>query len=147
LKVITGKTADKGRLLLINKIYELGFEVGYKNHSEIGWVLREYNALMKNALNMGIKSPESYYNEGKIKGRLSRDRGGIEEQESPEKQNMAVKNGNVPDAGNDFNLAEEIGDHIILKKSSLNKLPGLVKKIRATEIPKLLEGFKLSRRK
>lgn len=147
MKVITGKTADKGRLLLINKIYELGFEVGYKNHSEIGWVLREYNALMKNALNMGIRSPESYYNEGKIKGRLSRDRVGIEGQELPEKQNHAVKNGNVPDIESDFNLAEEIEDTIIFKKSSLSRLPDLIKKIRATEIPKLLEGFKLSRRK
>lgn len=130
----------------MNEIYELGFEVGYKNHSEIGWVLREYNALMKDALNMGIKSPENYYNEGKIKGRSSRD-WVIEGQKSPEKQNMAVKNGNVPDTESDFNLAEDIGDHNILKKPSLNKLPDLIKKIRATEIPKLLDGFKPSRRK
>ena len=66
---------EKERAQLIKKIYELGFEVGLKNHSEIGWVIRDYNALAENARKLGIKSPELYYQDGRIKGRASREKG------------------------------------------------------------------------
>ena len=71
---ITNTNMEKERAELIKKIYELGFEVGVKSHSEIGWVLREYNTLVENARKLGIKSPESYYQDGKIKGKASRDK-------------------------------------------------------------------------
>ena len=86
MKVISGKTTDKEQL--INKIYELGFEVGYKNHSEIGWVLREYNQLISEAQKLGIPAPENYYNNGKIKGRASRDKGITEPSEKKAKADV-----------------------------------------------------------
>lgn len=141
MKDIADKTDKKQ--LLINKIYELGFEVGYNNHSEVGWVLREYTGLMKEARTLGIQSPESYYDNGKIKGKSSRDKG---IGESSEKRNIEVRISSASDTKADLSNLSEDTDHF-LKKPSHSEIPHLVEKISMVEIPKLLHGLKLIRGK
>ncbi len=134
---------DKERL--INKISELGFEVGYKNHSEIGWVLREYNALIKEALNLGIKSPETYYYDGKIKGKASRDRGVVGHKNLENEAQGRVVVSDKDEAP--YDLPAESWPDNFLKKPNLDGIPQLIEKIRMLEIPKFLDGFRFFSRK
>jgi hypothetical protein len=121
--------------------------VGLKNHSEIGWVLREYNDLTSKALNLGIESPDSYYADGKIKGKANRDKN-VEEPKTPEKENAPVRNMVLTDPVVDPNIQkDESGFERRLQKPTLNELPKFVDKGRATEIPAFLEGFKSNKRK
>ena len=136
---ITNTNTDKVRVELIKKIYELGFEVGIKNHSEIGWVLREYNILMGNAQKLGIKSPESYYQDGKIKGKASRDKTG----EAKEKTNI-VKNVTFSEIKNETGKIEEFEFLQLQTKPGLNELPNLLKYTGHTDAPGLLGDFKPS---
>ena len=131
---------EKQRAELIKKIYELGFEVGYKSHSEIGWVLREYNTLMENARKLGIKSPESYYQDAKIKGKTNKDNG--EEVKSPKKAVDLVKTEKVSEIKIDTGEIEESGAMHSQRKPGLNDLPDLVKHAGNTERPGLIGGFK-----
>jgi hypothetical protein len=127
---------------LINKIYELGFEVGYKNHSEIGWVLREYNQLISEAQKLGIPAPENYYNNGKIKGRASRDKG-ITESSGKKVQQEAGANRKLG-ASADLDTPHDEGEEEnLLKRPSFGDLPRLVKKTNMVELPRFLQGFKL----
>lgn len=144
---IISKSAEKERAQIIKKIYDLGFEVGVKNHSEIGWVLREYNDLIARASKLGIKMPDSYYADGKTKGKTSRDKN-IEGSKTPEKVTPAIRKVVVSDPVVDLNIQkEESGFDHRLEKPSLNELPKFVKKSSATEIPRFLEGFRPNKRK
>jgi len=114
--------------------------VGLKNHSEIGWVLREYNTLVENALKLGIKSPEIYYHDGKLKGKTSRDKSdeviaSVKEVELGEKVNVSEIKIEPSD------IIEEIEVLQSQRKPTLNELPNLVKQSKSTEIPQLLKGF------
>jgi hypothetical protein len=132
---------EQERAELIKKIYELGFEVGLKNHSEIGWVLREYNTMAEKARTLDIKAPEIYYHDGKLNGKKSKDKG-----------NDIKASGKAPDPVKKVNVAEikiESGDMIeefeVLRsqrKPGCNELPNLVKKAKSIEMPQLLKGFK-----
>jgi len=129
---------EKERAELIKKIYELGFEVGLKNHSEIGWVLREYNSLVENARKLGIKAPEIYYHDGKLNGKKSKDKGN--DVKSPEK--AVVKKSIVSEIKIESgDMIEEFEVIRSQRKPGLNELPNLVKKARFIEIPQLLKGI------
>jgi hypothetical protein len=144
---IPSKITEKDRAELIKKIYELGFEVGLKNHSEIGWVLREYNDLTSRALDSGIKSPDSYYSDGKIKGKASRNKN-VEGPKTPEKETPPFRKMVLTDHVFDHEIQkEESGFERRLQKPALNELPKFVEKGSATEIPAFLEGFKPNKRK
>lgn len=96
---------------------------------------------------MGIKTPDSYYSDGKFKGKTSRDKT-IEGSKTPEKVTQAavkvpVRNPIV----NHINQEEESRPDHSMEKPSLNELPGFMEKSRATEIPRFLEGFRPHKRK
>jgi hypothetical protein len=132
---------EKERAELIKKIYELGFEVGLKNHSEIGWVLREYNNLAENAQKLGIKSPEIYYHDGKLNGKKSKDKGN--DVKAPEKAADPMKKATVPEIKIESgDMIEEFEVLRSQRKPGLNELPNLVKKAKSMEMPQLLKGFK-----
>ena len=144
---ITSKSAEKEKAEIIKKISELGFEVGVKNHSEIGWVLREYNDLIARASKLGIKMPDSYYSDGKTKGKISRDKT-IEGSKTPEKVAPAAVKVLVRDPMvNHINQKEGSRPDHNMEKPSLNELPEFMGKSRATEIPRFLEGFRPHKRK
>ncbi len=128
---------EKERAELIKKIYGLGFEVGLKNHSEIGWVLREYNSLAESASKLGIKAPEIYYHDGKLNGKKSKDKGN--DVKVPEKVKKGIVSEIKVESGD---MIEEFEVLRSQRKPGLNELPNLVKKARSVEIPRLLKGFK-----
>lgn len=121
--------------------------MGLKNHSEIGWVLREYNDLINKASKLGVKSPDSYYTDGKTRGKTSKDTV-VDAQKAPEKADVFVKKVTASDivAGFDDDV-EEIETHTLQDKPSLNERPKFVEKGKASEIPGFLEGFKHNRRR
>ena len=132
---------EKERAELIKKIYELGFEVGLKNHSEIGWVLREYNTLAESALKLGIKSPEIYYHDGKLNGKKSKDKGN--DVKTSGKASYLVKKGIVSERKIESGeMIEEFEAIRSQRKPRLNELPDLIKKAKSIEPPQLLEDFK-----
>jgi len=131
---------EKEKAELIKKIYELGFEVGFKNHSEIGWVLREYNTLVEHANKLGIKSPETHYHDGKLNGKKSRDKG-TDSPRAPEKADLVNKI-NVSEMKIKHGETEESGVLHSQRKPGLNEFPDLVKQAGNTEMPELLGGFK-----
>jgi len=139
---ITNTNMEKERAEIIKKIYEFGFEVGLKNHSEIGWVLREYNTLVENAGKLGIRSPETYYHDGKLKGKKSRDEGN--EVKAPGKTVDHVKKVTVSEIKIEPGEIEEFEVLRSQRKPGLNELPNLVKQSGHTEMPELLGGFKPS---
>jgi hypothetical protein len=132
---------EKERVEFIKKIYELGFEVGLKNHSEIGWVLREYNTLAENAQKLGVKSPEIYYHDGKLNGKKSKDKGN--DVKSPEKNADLTKQVTVSETRIESgDMVEEFEVLRSQRKPGLNELPNLVKKAKSLEMPQLLKEFK-----
>ena len=121
--------------------------MGLKSHSEIGWVLREYNDLINKAQKLGIKSPDSYYTDGKTRGKASKDTC-VDAHKTANKPDVFVKkvdtSGNI--AGSDDDI-EENETNTPQKKPSLNDLPKFVRKGKTSEIPEFLEGFKSNRRR
>jgi hypothetical protein len=117
--------------------------VGLKSHSEIGWVLREYNELINKAQNLGIKSPDSYYTDGKTKGKTSKDTS-ADAQKTVEKADFFKKKVDAPGIMAGF---DEIVTRTPQDKPSLNELPKFIMKSKASELPGLLEGFKTHRKK
>jgi hypothetical protein len=91
---------------------------------------------------LGIKSPDSYYTDGKTRGKVSKDTG-VDAHKMVQKADVFVKkvDGSSIMGGFDDDI-EEIVTHTPQKKPSLNELPKLVMKSKASEIPGLLEGFK-----
>lgn len=120
--------------------------MGFNKHSEIGWVLREYNDLTNEAQKLGIKSPDSYYTDGKTRGKTSKDTG-VDPNKAVEKPDVFLKKVDVSSilAGFDDTIEEIENTH--MKKPSLNELPKFVRKGKTSEIPELLEGFKHHRRR
>jgi hypothetical protein len=114
--------------------------VGLKGHSEIGWVLREYNDLLAQCHKMGIKTPDSNYLEGKVKGKTTRDKGD-DVHKSAQKEDVPVKKVDASDIGAGYYIdPKENETNTLLEKPSLNELPEFIKKSRSSEIPGLLEG-------
>ncbi|HMB44559.1 MAG TPA: hypothetical protein VKL21_01930, partial [Candidatus Methanoperedens sp.] len=112
-----------------------------KNHSEIGWVLREYNTLAESANKLGIKSPEIYYHEGKLNGKKSKDKSN--DVKSSGKAADPVKMVPVPEIKIESgDMIEEFEVLRSQRKPGCNELPNLVKKAKSIEMPQLLKGFK-----
>jgi len=96
---------------------------------------------------MGLKSPDSHYAQGKLKGKTTKDKGD-DVHKSSEKVEVLVKKINVSDIGAGyFYDIKENETNTPLKRPSLNELPEFIKKSRSSEIPGLLEGYTASKRK
>jgi hypothetical protein len=119
--------------------------VGLKGHSEIGWVLREYNDLIARGQKLGLKSPDSHYAQGKVKGKSTRDKG-EDVHKSVQKVDVLSKKVDVSDirAGYYDDIKED-ETNILLERPSLNELPEFIKKTRSSEIPRLLDELKSSK--
>lgn len=119
--------------------------MGLKNHSEIGWVLREYNNLIGKAIKSGIKYPDSYYAEGKVKGKTSRDKS-IEGTKASGKSVDFVKKAPIPETSGAIpDISEEDEFMTPSRRPTLNELPRLTRKGRAVEIPSFLKGARHNR--
>lgn len=149
---IPGNEAEKKKSEIIKKLQNFGFEVGYYNHFELGWVLKKYNELITDARNQGIKSPEYYYNDGKIKGKANRGQvldGDKISQNEPE-IDIGIKGELINESK--INITEIIKppNKIIatpfLDRPKLDDLPKMFEKNKTTELPELLRGMKLLKR-
>jgi len=74
--VMAAPSSEKGKrrtpAVLVN-CYKLGFEVGYRGHSEIGWVSQRLSALLSLADRLGLKKlATQYYDRGKKEGALKK---------------------------------------------------------------------------
>ncbi|NJD76764.1 MAG: hypothetical protein FIB08_06680 [Candidatus Methanoperedens sp.] len=119
--------------------------MGYNNHSEVGWVIREYTKLIEEARELGIESPETHYNEGKTKGKSGRNKGvGV----SPEGKCVEAAASHSPDTKIDLSdTTDKVHREHFLKKPSLNSIPDMIEKISMVDLPKFLYGFKLFHKK
>lgn len=60
---------DPSKKNIIEQIHELGFEVGYHHHSEMGWIKESYNKLLGSTTDDSFKDLlENYYAKGKTDG-------------------------------------------------------------------------------
>ncbi len=116
--------------------------MGLRNHSEIGWVQREYNALKEQAQRLNIKSPEDLYDEGKIKGKAGRGKG-IGGQKNGEKNCIAEASDHESRIC-PVDIAEE---SLSTYTPRLSGLPELIRQADAVEMPGLLKGFRPVQRK
>ncbi len=100
---------------------------------------------MNEALAIGIKSPDTYYTEGKIKGKTSRDSGVMGHKNlGNETKGRAV----VSDKAEvSYDITDESRHDNLLKKPMLIGIPQLIVKIRMLKAPKFLDGFKHFNRK
>ncbi|SNQ58907.1 hypothetical protein [Candidatus Methanoperedens nitratireducens] len=105
-------------------------------------MLREYNRLISEAQKLGIQTPENYYNNGKVKGKASRDKG-ITESSGKIAQKEISASRTPGAAANTDTPVDEGEEENILKKPSFSDLPRLVKKMNMVELPRFLQGFKL----
>ncbi len=120
---------------LANKIYNLGFEVGYHKHSEIGWVAREYSHLIDKAMKTGLKNPEKLYEKGKIEG------GKKKEIDLTVGESAGTKN-EIQTITNADEKKDFIEKNSLFKKPSLFKIPDLTSRFRAVDIPSILKILK-----
>ncbi|MGB3908509.1 MAG: hypothetical protein WBL02_08790 [Methanomethylovorans sp.] len=69
------KLTEPQKQTLIKSSYELGFEVGYHKHSEIGWVKERFNSLYEFASQGDLGQPvREYYETGRSEGARTRER-------------------------------------------------------------------------
>ncbi|HEY9246415.1 MAG TPA: hypothetical protein VIO11_06170 [Candidatus Methanoperedens sp.] len=107
-------------------------------------MLREFNRLMDEARKLGIQSPEDHYNEGKTKGRSSRDKG-IGEAAG---KKLAEKATYSKDTLTDQDESkDEYNVDLLVKKPSMSNIPDLLEKISMVEIPKLIYGLRFLHKK
>lgn len=103
---------------------------------------------MTKASTLGIKTPDSYYVDGKIKGKASKDNKNIEAAKIPKNEPPAVRKVIVRDPVVEPNIhKEDSGFDHRLEEPSFSEMPKFVEKSRATEIPSFLEGFRPNKRK
>jgi len=150
------KLSDSERAELEKRAYDLGFEVGYHKHSELGWVSERYTALESVAKEAGLLELVSEnYKRGKETGTKSRERDmklGLSKKEknkgkhasdtfyaisSDEKDRIHLRSG--------FTAFEENKEHIysILQHPSITEMPSVTEIPRAVERPQMINGFKL----
>lgn len=150
------KLSDSEKAELAKRAYELGFEVGYHKHSELGWVSERYSALESVAKDAGLLELVSEnYRMGKEAGTKDRERDiklGVSKKEqirkkhafealsfirSEEKDFIHLKSG--------FSSFQEKNENVMsmLQHPSVTDLPSLVEISRSLERPQMLNGFKL----
>ncbi|PWB55302.1 MAG: hypothetical protein C3F06_02890 [Candidatus Methanoperedenaceae archaeon] len=115
--------------------------MGLKNHSEIGWVLREFNTLAEDAHKIGIKAPEIYYHDGKLNGKKSKDKGN--DIKANEKAASLVKKAAFSETKIESgDMFEEFEYLLSQKEPGFNELPNIVRKAKSLDMPTLLKDFK-----
>lgn len=145
--------SESERLELSRKTYELGFEVGYHKHSELGWVAESYSKLESFAGEHGLEELVSkVYSKGKEDGfqskkrdmytGLSREEVGDEGEYSspssypmaPEKAEMLFESGFRSSHRNENTYAP-------IEKPTMTNLPEMTSMTEVIKGPTQLKGF------
>lgn len=150
------KLSDSEKAELEKRAYELGFEVGYHKHSELGWVSERYAALESVAKEAGLLELVSEnYRKGKETGTKNRERDmklslskktkekerhaaqALYDISSQEKNHLHLRSG--------FTTFQESNkyQHTMLRYPSVTELPSLTEMSGAVERPQMINGFRL----
>lgn len=135
--------------------YELGFEVGYHKHSEIGWVKERFNSLYEFASQCELgKSVRENYETGRSEGARARERDmkaglskrGIDKDKSLPISSSVLLPQSHSSSGidNSFRKREtfQAGSPAPLERPQLTDLPENTSLTKAVERPSMLDGFK-----
>ena len=115
----------------IRDIYELGYEVGYHHHSEIGWVSGAYNSLIEHASVYGIEDTlREYYIKGKAEG-------------TERRRHDFLTQGKVasPERAPTPKVRKLSPAQRMVAQPAMTDVPRTVKRPGMVERPKVLEGF------
>jgi hypothetical protein len=139
-----------GKEEILENIYKLGFEVGYFNHSEVGWVIRKYKEIddlaKTNAENIDV---EKYYQAAKQDGRKKRQKDiaeGLSKKgenssiEPPEKVKITSARTDNEPADTKFS-GKSVGPvnfNSPVEKTEIESKPGAIKKPPVLNAPKFL---------
>lgn len=141
---------------LIKRVYELGFEVGYHKHSELGWVTERYSKFDVFAREYGLEDfVRSSYMKGKEEGSKSKDRdvhGGLgkkqtkKEEEKPKvsPQIMPVRKKSEDGTEDGFRTRHTTDERNYLptKQPTMIDLPQVTSLTTTIERPTQINGFK-----
>jgi hypothetical protein len=143
--------AELKRAEVEKKAFELGFEVGYHKHSEIGWVNENILKLENQASSLGLGDIVSgKYVEGKTEGALAREKGlniasstfAMKKDEEVALYEEPLFRKHVPE---DSGYTEYSGNDTVfapVERPELLETPSCTSLTRAVERPTNLDGFK-----
>lgn len=150
------KLSDSEKAELEKRAYDLGFEVGYHKHSELGWVSERYAALESVAKEAGLLELVSEnYRKGKETGTKNRERDmklGLSKKAKEKERHatealyeMSSQEKDRIHLGSGFTAFQENKEyqHIMLQHPSVTKLPSLTEMSRTVERPQMINGFRL----
>lgn len=135
--------------------YDLGFEVGYHKHSELGWVSERYSMLEDLAKAAGFPTlVKEQYTQGKEEGLKAKERdmhAGLSKKEAEKERNesKALYDTNVSSSTKD-NLSSGYGSSLVTDKHiagmilqpSFMNIPESTSRAKALDRPSQLRGFK-----
>lgn len=151
-------TASQKRKV-IKKIYDLGVEVGYHKHYEMGWVLERYNKIYNVASVYGFEDKiKEFYERGKddgVKKKLMSISSGLVEKSVSESYDEKVKREKASIVEDEpvKTAASKISPRRITletksvtsptSKPEMISSPKFTEKTTATDLPAFLEAFRL----
>lgn len=140
---------------LVKNAYNLGFEVGYHKHSELGWVSEQYSMLEDLAKESGLgKLVSENYRKGKDEGIKAKERdlnAGLSKKDAQKQKNRAdtphdhAPEGNIRqkiEAG--YQSWRVIDDNTIaaIQQPGMTNLPSSTSRTKAIDRPSQIRGFK-----
>ena len=153
------KASDDKKRELIKKVYELGLEVGYHKHFEMGWVSERYNQLFDEATEYGLeKEIEEYYEKGKLDGEEKKEKDvayvssrPVSLEVKPLKEGEKIIKAVEKEIGESAEIEpvkHERIDHIAVeqipaKKPDVTSPPKFFERIEVIDLPPFIEIFKL----
>jgi len=140
---------------LSKNAYELGFEVGYHKHSELGWVSERYSMLEDLAKTAGFTTlVKEQYTRGKDEGLKAKERdmhAGLSKKEAEKDReeskvaydaNVSARDNNRIDSGYGSSLVTDKHIAGMILQPSLMNIPESTSRTRALDRPSQLRGFK-----
>ena len=158
---VTRKNSSPGKSLnteILKKVYDLGFEVGYNKHSELGWVTDKYSRLHSLSKMYNLDEyVHRYYVKGKRDGSQEKERNlyaslsgdGKESEDRSKKSQESLELETTQDTetyfesgfGCDYNNNYEC-IYIPAQKPTMLDLPDFLSKPGKLEKPESVRGFK-----
>lgn len=150
------KLSESEKAELEKRAYDLGFEVGYHKHSELGWVSERYAALESVAKDAGLLEIVSdNYKRGKEAGAKNRERNmklGLSQKEKDQGKHASGSLSNISSEEKDrvhvrsgFKSFHDDNEQLysMLQHPGITDLPSMTEVPRAVERPQMINGFRL----
>jgi hypothetical protein len=140
---------------LTKNAYDLGFEVGYHKHSELGWVSERYSMLEDLAKTAGFHTlVKERYTTGKNDGLKSKERdmhAGLSKKESEKERqeskvvcdtNISYNSNDTMDSGYESSVVTDKCIAGMILQPSLMNMPESTSRTKVIDRPSQLRGFK-----